>query len=260
MARGAAGALDELLGLDRVGVGGLALDLDVVLLAANLAELSLDRHAHAGAGVGNGLGQGDVVLEGLVGAVDHDGGVASAKGLHAAIIAVAVIEVQGHGHGSALSGGLDHAVEIIEAGLLDGARGGLHDDGGLGLLRGGQDGHDELEVLDVEGADGVVVLLRVEQHLLGGYEHERSLPSRPRYTRGHLPYRRHRYRRNCCIHCTKAAVHVLRYSRMASASAHAHQKRNERFAHPRAFRHICVRDKTKEKQTLFVSQKENNAK
>ena len=55
-------------GLDRVGVGGLALDLDVVLLAANLAELSLDRHAHAGAGVGNGLGQGDVVLEGLVGA------------------------------------------------------------------------------------------------------------------------------------------------------------------------------------------------
>lgn len=43
--RGAAGALDELLGLDRVGVGGLALDLDVVLLAANLAERSLDRHA-----------------------------------------------------------------------------------------------------------------------------------------------------------------------------------------------------------------------
>ena len=175
--RGATGALDELLGLDRVGVGGLALDLDVVLLAADLAELGLDRNAHGGTGVGNELGEGDVVLEGLVGAVDHDGGVAGAEGLHAAIVAVAVIEVQGHGHGGALSGGLDHAVEVIETGLLDGARGGLHDDGGLGLLRGGQDGHDELEVLDVEGADGVVVLLRVEQHLLGGYEHERSLPS-----------------------------------------------------------------------------------
>ena len=88
-----------------------------------------------------------------MGAVDHDGGVAGAESLHAAIVAIAVVEVQGHGHGGALSGGLDHAVEVIEAGLLDGAGRGLHDDGGLRLLGGGQDGHDELEVLDVEGAE-----------------------------------------------------------------------------------------------------------
>ena len=65
--RGAAGALDELLGLDRIGVRALALNRrTVVLLAANLAELSLDRHTHGAASIGDGLGQGNVVLEGLV--------------------------------------------------------------------------------------------------------------------------------------------------------------------------------------------------
>ena len=175
--RGAAGALDELARLLGVGVGVLALDRRaVVLLATNLAELGLNRHAHGGAGTGNARGKGDVVLEGLVAAVDHDGGIAGAEGLHAAVVAVTMVEVQRHGHVGAGGSGGHHAVEVVEAGSLDGAGGGLHDDRGLGLLGGGEHGHDELEALDVEGADRVVVCLGVEEHLLGGDEHANSLP------------------------------------------------------------------------------------
>ena len=83
--------------------------------------------------------------------------------------------MQRNGDLGALGRGLDHAVEVIEAGRLDGARSGLHDDGRLSLLGSLEHSHDKLEVLDVESAHAVVVLLGVEQHLLGGNEHDRSL-------------------------------------------------------------------------------------
>ena len=87
-----------------------------------------------------------------------------------------MVEVQRHGHIGAGGSGGHHAVEVVEAGSLDGTRGGLHDNGRLGLLRGGEDRHHELEVLDIEGTHSVVVLLRVEQHLLSGNEHCVSSP------------------------------------------------------------------------------------
>ena len=50
--------------------------------------------------------------------------------------------------------------------------------GGLGLLGSGQNGHNKLEVLDVERADGVVAGLSVLEHLFGGNKcHERLLLS-----------------------------------------------------------------------------------
>ena len=202
---GAASALDELLSLGRIGVGALALNRGaVVLLAADLAELGLDRHAHGATSVGDGLGQGDVVLEGLVRAIDHDGGVASAESLHAAVIAIAVIEVQSDGHGSALGGSLDHAVEVVQTSGLDGARGGLHDDGGLGLLGSGQNGHNKLEVLDVERADGVVAGLSVLEHLFGGNKcHERLLLSLARIWTSGVVVHKAFYLAFYCAHCMK---------------------------------------------------------
>ena len=119
-------------------------------------------------------------------AVDHDRGVAGTKSLHAAVIAVTMIQVQRHGNLGALGRSLDHAVEVIETGSLNGARSGLHDDGRLGLLGSLEHSHDELEVLDVKGTHAVVVLLCVEQHLLGGNEHNRSL------LHGTVPALRHR--------------------------------------------------------------------
>ena len=214
--RGAAGTLDELLGLGRIGVGALALNRGtVVLLAANLTELSLDGHVHGAASIGDGLGQGNVVLEGLVRTVDHDRGVARAESLHAAVIAIAVIEVQSDGHGSALGGSLDHAVEVVQTSGLDGARGGLHDDGGLGLLGSGQNGHNKLEVLDVERADGVVAGLSVLEHLFGGNKcHERLLLSLARIWTSGVVVHKAFYLAFCCAHCMKIdGVARMRYHR-----------------------------------------------
>jgi hypothetical protein len=54
--------------------------------------------------LGHALGEGHVVLEGHVGAVDHDGGVAGAQCLHAAVEAVAVVEVERYGDASGVGG------------------------------------------------------------------------------------------------------------------------------------------------------------
>lgn len=136
--------------------------------------------------------------------VDHDGGVTRAESLHAAVIAVAVIEVQSNGHGSALGGSLDHAIEVIQASGLNGARGGLHDDGGLGLLGSGQNGHNKLEVLDVESANSVVAGLSVLEHLFGGNKcHERLLLSLARIWTSGVRVRKAFYLAFCCAHCMK---------------------------------------------------------
>ena len=137
-------------------------------------------------------------------AVDHDGSVAGAESLHAALVAIAVIEVQGNGNRSALGSSLDHAVEVVQASGLDGARGGLHDDGGLGLLGSGQNGHNKLEVLDVERANGVVPGLSVLEHLFGGNKcHERLLLSLARIWTSGVVVHKAFYLAFYCAHCMK---------------------------------------------------------
>ena len=176
--RAALGAVDKLLGLVGVGVGVLALDRRaVVLLAADLAKLRLDGDVHSDGDLGHALGESHVVLEGNVGAVDHDGGVAGTQSLHAAVEAVAVVEVQCHGNACGVGSHANHGGKVVEVGVLDGARRGLHDDGGVLVLGGLDDGHHKLEVLHVERTHGVVAGLGVEQHFLGCDEH-RALPSR----------------------------------------------------------------------------------
>lgn len=104
-------------------------------------------------------------------------------GLDAAVEAIAVVQVDGHWDARLLGGHLAHGGEVVEVRVLDGAGSGLHDDRGLAVLGGLDDGHHELEALDVESAHGIVAGLGIEQHFLGGYEHLNSL---------RLPLFRHR--------------------------------------------------------------------
>ena len=72
--------------------------LQAVLLPAQPAQLGL----HCGAvRVGSGhlhhpAGEGDVLLQGQLGAVDHEGGVAVRRGLGAEVEAVSVVQMEGH--------------------------------------------------------------------------------------------------------------------------------------------------------------------
>lgn len=112
----------------------------------------------------------------LVGAVVHDGGEAGVDALEAGVVG-AVVEVQGDGHGEVQ--GVVHGVheggDGLVAGLvLAGAHGALDDEGRLGLLGRQHDGVAPLEVVGVEGADGVVAGDGVVEHLLGIDEHGRT--------------------------------------------------------------------------------------
>ena len=110
-------------------------------------------------------------------AVDHDARVTCVHGGDAAIEAVAVVEVHGNRNTCCLRRSARHGGEVVEACVLHGAGRGLHDHRAATLLSGTDDGHDELEVLNIEGSDGVMVRLGIEQHVLGGDEHRNRILS-----------------------------------------------------------------------------------
>ena len=86
----------EFLDVLGTGVGAvLGLDVDVVLHARKRAELGLDDDAVVVRVFDDLAGEGDVVLEGLAAAVDHDGGEAAVDAALAKLKAVAVVQMQG---------------------------------------------------------------------------------------------------------------------------------------------------------------------
>ena len=162
-----AGALCELSGLGGDGVAVAAAAVEVVFLAADLAQLSLHRDAGSVAGADHGLGDLDVLLKHMVRAVDHDGGVTGAESLHGQLVAAAVVEVHHDGDAGLRSSGGHHGVEHGRRSILQGAGSGLDDDGSAQLLGSGDDGLHHLHVLGIERADGVMVLLSVEHQIFG---------------------------------------------------------------------------------------------
>ena len=91
------GALDELGCLSGFGVAVAAAAVQIVLLAADLAQLGLDGDARCMAGPDHRLGDLDVLLKHVVGPVNHDGGVTGAEGLHGQLKAAAVVQMHDHG-------------------------------------------------------------------------------------------------------------------------------------------------------------------
>ena len=129
---------DELLDLFGTGVGGvLGGDLDLVLDAGQSAQLGLDDHAVV-VGILNDLaGDRDVLLKGLGGAVDHDGGEAAVDAGLAGLEVGAVVQMQGDGQisGSLDDSSLDQLHQVGVVGVGAGALGDLQDHGSL-LLAG----------------------------------------------------------------------------------------------------------------------------
>jgi hypothetical protein len=126
----AAGLLDEVLGLGRIGQAGVAfLDLDVLLDAAEHAELGLDGDALGVGGVDDALGDRDVLLERIVRGVDHHGAVEAGVDAIVAGLLVAVVEVHREdGLGEDLVGGADDGLEHALVGVFARALGNLDDE------------------------------------------------------------------------------------------------------------------------------------
>ena len=165
------GAGDEFLDLFGTGVGGiLSADLDVVLDAGQTAELALDNCAALVCVLDDTTGQLDVVLEGMVRAVDHDGGEAAVDAGLADLEICAMVEVEGEVNASILDGSLSKCEQVCMLCILTCAGRDLKDN--RGLLRGSSlgDGLNDLHVVDVERADGVAAGIGLFEHFLGGYK------------------------------------------------------------------------------------------
>ena len=155
------------------GVGHFAGTDDAVFLAADGADFGLDGQAVV-MGQSHQLGGlGNVLVDGIMAAVEHDGGEA---GGHAGLGALvgAVVQVQGHGNGDAqaLIHGADHGSHGLETGhILAGTLGNTEDDGAVHLLRSQQDALGPFQVVDVELTDGVMTVTCLQQHIGCVYQH-----------------------------------------------------------------------------------------
>ena len=162
---------DELLDLLGAGVAAvLRADVHVVLDAGQTAELAFDDHAVV-VGVFHHLaGEGDVVLEAVLAAVDHDAGEAAVDAALADLEALAVVQMDADGKAGIRLGRLDQLHQVHVLGVFSGAGGHLEDQRGTALGRGLGDALDDFHVVYVESADGVALAVRALEHSGGSYD------------------------------------------------------------------------------------------
>ena len=160
-----AGAGHEFLDLVRLGVGGVCgIHMDIVLDAGELAQLTLHHDAMRVGILHDLAGQRDVVLKGMLGAVDHNGGEPAVDARLADVEIRAVVQMQGQVNAAVGNGCLCQRHEVRRFGVLPRACGDLQDDGGLNLTCCLGNRLHDLHVVDVEGADGVTARIRLFEH------------------------------------------------------------------------------------------------
>ena len=153
-------------------LGGVAvLDLDILLDAAEHAELGLDGDALLVGGVDDALGDLDVLGVRLVGGVDHHGAVEARVDAVVAGLLVTVIQVHGEDRvGEDLVRGADDRLEHALVRVAARALGNLDDEGRLGVDAAAEEAHRLLGVVDVIGAERILPVCVTEQ-LLGRNDH-----------------------------------------------------------------------------------------
>ena len=122
-------------------------------------------------------GLGDVLVDGVVTAIEHDGGEAGGNaGLRTLIGAVIQMQGNGNGDAQALVHGLDHGSHGLEARhIFACALRDTEDDRGVQLLRSEQDALGPLQIVDVELTDCIVAIARFQQHIGSIYQHSSYL-------------------------------------------------------------------------------------
>lgn len=179
----------NVLGLRVQGVVVDILVVDTVLLTTSDTNLHLEPLLHGGSALEVGSGGADVVVNGLLGQVDHVGGeeglavllevflvgvehaVEPWQELLGAVVGVeddgdAVggrdgADVVGRGDGAGNGGGLVAVGDALAGKVGSTALRGLQDDGGLGVAGGLEGGDDSRAGGDVDGGDGVLVVAGV---------------------------------------------------------------------------------------------------
>jgi len=152
---------------------------DILFDAAEHPQFRFDDDARRMGGLSRFAGEADVFLVGMVGAVDHDAGVAVIDALFDEVDRVAVVTVDGDGHlGIKLDAGVDDVLEYADVGVLPRAFGNLEDAGRMLRGAGLDDGLGDLHIVDVESSDAEPAVVCKVEHGFGGHQHDVAPVSR----------------------------------------------------------------------------------
>ena len=110
------------------------------------------------------LGDGDILLPGLAGSVDHDGGEAAVDGRLADFKVSAVVQVHRDRDIRRLDRSLHEVTQVHGVRVLSRARRNLKDDGGTALVCRFHDRLDHFHIVDVECADRIAACIRLFEH------------------------------------------------------------------------------------------------
>ena len=114
--------------------------------------------------------QFDILLIGLVGAVDHDAGEAVPDAGLGQLYRVSVVQVDGYGQVRIfLHGRIDNVLEVAHVGIFAGALGDLQDERSFFLRASHCDTLGDLHVVHVERSDGKSAVVGQVEHRLGGH-------------------------------------------------------------------------------------------
>ena len=162
---------DELLDLCGIGVHSVVgVDLNVILNACELTELTLNDNTALVSVLNYLAGQLDILLEGILGAVDHNGGKAAVDAALADIEICAVVEVESNVDARILYGCLSERHKVLMLSILTCACGNLHDNRRLVLLCSLCDSLNNLHIVDVESTDSVAAFISLLKHLCCCYK------------------------------------------------------------------------------------------
>ena len=115
----------------------------------------------------NFLGDFDVLVERLVGGVNHHAGKALVNALFAQLEGVAVVQVNSDGDVRDADRGLNEFFEVNRVGVLAGPLGNLEDERRFFLFASLNDGLDEFHVIHVECAQGILALESLGEQVFG---------------------------------------------------------------------------------------------
>ena len=124
------------------------------------------------------LSHGGIFLDGLGGAVDHDGGEAQLQSFHADAKVGAMVQMDGNRDRNLVCAPLGHFYEPVMAGISAGCHIVSQNDGRLQFLRSLADGPDDVvaATLGVDSRNGVAFLRRLLQLCQIVSKHSRNSP------------------------------------------------------------------------------------
>ena len=138
---------------------------NVVLRAEDRAQLRLHRGTGSVGDADDLLRNGDVVLEGQLGSVDHHGGKTGAQGFDDLLHALPVIQVQHHRGLHILGQRANCGGQALQLAVLDGCLTDCDDSGTVLLLHSLQNSLGDLHRVNIKGGNGDLLFLCIGEDL-----------------------------------------------------------------------------------------------